>query len=736
MMHGVLSNGRNRLLLCRANHAVLFAQKFDNRFDSLREYLAEVDFVAFEQYAFERTHEIVFDFGGEIDLDYTVGNRLAHLRMRNARTAVEYEGCISGLMYLAQTVDVQMRLLLVKSMRRAYRNSQRIDTCQFHKTCRIGCCGKTATLLLAEFGDITQLRLDIGTVRTCQLHDTARGCHILVERTFAGIYHHRIETGIEASFRQFDRTAVVEMNPTLHTVVGNRLSSHGNRLFQSHIIYRTARELQQYGSLRALCGTHYGSKGLEIVEVGCQNGASTLLALFEKFFDIHSVEQLSLNRVCRNGRLCKYTKFIDTARHKSNVHPALKTTYRQKNAPNRIFFLYLQRLLFRASREIEKNDMMDNTSFDDIRAYYDDEIPAAMERIADDPMLEPAAKFAFPNIDIALIREAIRSCRNTHDIQSRILYPAIQQIIDSTIDNFTQSGLENVAHEGGQLFISNHRDISLDAFMLQYMLFSHDLPTTDIALGDNLLRPQIVADICRANNMVKIIRKDDVSPRECLENSRHLTEYIRLRIEAGRSMWIAQRNGRTKDGRDATDQGVLKMLGMSGDGDFAADFSRLHITPVAVSYQYETCDVRKALELAARATGEPYRKQPNEDFESIMCGISAQKGDVNITVCRPIGDDELQEMAALPKPEAYKALVEAIDKRITEAYVLHDTNYIAHDILHGDNRFADRYTAEQQARFCNRLSDAERAFGASAETAREIFLGIYANPVDSKEAIG
>ncbi len=378
---------------------------------------------------------------------------------------------------------------------------------------------------------------------------------------------------------------------------------------------------------------------------------------------------------------------------------------------------------------------METTEFDDIRAFYDSEIPEAMQRIADDPLLGPAAKFAFPNIDIALVREKIRACRTTHDIQSQILYQAVKQIIDSTIDRFTHSGLENVSREHGQLFISNHRDIALDAFLLQYMLFSHSLPTTDIALGDNLLRPQIVADICRANNMVKIIRKDDVSPRELLENSRRLTEYIRLRIESGRSMWIAQRNGRTKDGRDATDQGVLKMLGMSGDGDFATDFGRLHITPMSVSYQYETCDVRKALELTARATGEPYRKQPNEDFESIMCGITSQKGNVNVAICREITDEELQRMGALPKAEAYKALVEAIDRRIIEAYMLHDTNYIAHDILHDERRFADRYTAEQEQAFRTRLAEAEKQLGDNP-TAREIYLGIYANPVDAKETLG
>ena len=382
---------------------------------------------------------------------------------------------------------------------------------------------------------------------------------------------------------------------------------------------------------------------------------------------------------------------------------------------------------------------MDNTSFDDIRAYRDDEIPAAVQRIADDPLLAPAVRFAFPGMDIEAVRAAIRSCRTTEQIQRKIMYPVIKRILDSSVAGLDSCGTENVTPEGGQLFISNHRDIVLDAFLLQFVLFTHSLPTTDIALGDNLLHPQLVADIFRVNHMVKVIRKDDIPPREFLENSRHLTEYIRMRIESGRKVWIAQRNGRTKDGRDATDQGLLKMLGMSGTGDFERDFGQLKITPVSISYQYETCDVQKALELTERMSGTPYRKRPNEDFYSIISGILSPKGDIAIAVCQPIEGEELHAMGAMPRPDAYKALTDAIDRRIIDNYRLHDTNYIAHDILHGSRRFADRYTAAQEQAFRSRLAAAESHFGEAAEsadtakTAREIYLGIYANPIDAKQ---
>ncbi len=379
---------------------------------------------------------------------------------------------------------------------------------------------------------------------------------------------------------------------------------------------------------------------------------------------------------------------------------------------------------------------MNEDSYSDIRPYNDDEIPAALERIVNDPFFVPAVNFAFPDADMERIREVVRTCKTVDQMQERVMFSIIKRIIEATIDNFTSTGIERVEKDKGYLYISNHRDITLDSLLLQYTLFTNGLSTTATTLGDNLLRSQFIIDICRINRAVRVIRKtDDISPREFLQNSQHLAEYIRWYISQGKSMWISQRNGRTKDGIDATDQGVLKMVSLSGPSDFIENFSELNIAPIAISYQYEPCDIKKAIETVVNMTGGTYQKGKNEDVNSILYGIRMPKGDVNISICEPITREELEECGKLPKAEAYKLLKEIIDNRIYKNYKLHDTNYIAHDILHRSKQYAEYYTPAAVKKFKGRMAYAEARFmeyGLDLKTARKVYLGIYAGPVDTK----
>jgi hypothetical protein len=228
--------------------------------------------------------------------------------------------------------------------------------------------------------------------------------------------------------------------------------------------------------------------------------------------------------------------------------------------------------------------------------------------------------------------------------------------------------------------------------------------------------------------------------REFLENSKHLSEYIRYRInEAHRSVWIAQRNGRTKDGIDITEPGIIKMFSLSGSADVVENFGQLHIAPVAISYQYEPCDVFKAVELCRRQSGAAYQKAENEDFLSILTGIKAWKGDTHMTYCEPISTEELEVVAQLPRAEQCKSLAEIIDKRIIAGYKLYDTNYIAYDIKNGTRRFAKYYTSEAEQQFALHLVRSNAQFevmGVDKDAARDILLGIYANPVEAKLNLG
>ena len=381
-------------------------------------------------------------------------------------------------------------------------------------------------------------------------------------------------------------------------------------------------------------------------------------------------------------------------------------------------------------------EIMQEDLYSDIRPYNDNEIPAALERIVSDPAFIPAVNFAFPDADMESIAEVVRTCKTVDQMQERVMLSIIKRIIDATIDNFTASGIEAIKKDKGYLYISNHRDITLDSLLLQYTLFTHGLSTTATTLGDNLLRSQFIIDICRINRAVRVIRKtDEISPREFLQNSQHLAEYIRWYISQGKSMWISQRNGRTKDGIDATDQGVLKMVSLSGPSDFVENFSELSIAPIAISYQYEPCDIKKTIETTVNMMGGTYQKGKNEDVNSILYGIRMPKGDVNITICEPITREELEECGKLPKAKAYKMLKDIIDNRIYKNYKLHDTNYIAYDILHRSKQYAEYYTPAAVKKFKGRMAYAEARFmeyGLDLKTARKVYLGIYAGPVDTK----
>jgi hypothetical protein len=207
-------------------------------------------------------------------------------------------------------------------------------------------------------------------------------------------------------------------------------------------------------------------------------------------------------------------------------------------------------------------------------------------------------------------------------------------------------------------------------------------------------------------------------------------------FEKKSSVWIAQRNGRTKNGDDRTDQGLLKMFSMAGSGDFEEDFNNLHILPVAVSYEYEPCDLMKSLAEYTASTGF-YEKSAHEDVLSIMVGISQQKGHVHLHFCEPLGADEVARCAGMVKNERFSALAKVIDNHIHEGYMLHKTNYIAADLLKGDAEYVDCYTTKQMEEFITYAehSTLKGPSMAAREKVMDIFLTIYANPVFNKEKI-
>ncbi len=377
---------------------------------------------------------------------------------------------------------------------------------------------------------------------------------------------------------------------------------------------------------------------------------------------------------------------------------------------------------------------MDLTEYMDIAPFNDEEASAALTRLSVHPNTKWISKKIFPNEPDTLLGDILRNIHTVDEFQHVVMSKAIQWVIDSSVNEFTYEGLENLTSiEGKYLAMSNHRDIILDPAFLQLILIKNNLPETQICVGDNLLKHKSVELLIRSNRMIKVIR--GISARELYLSSQLLSKYIREVITSGTSsVWIAQRQGRTKDGLDTTEQGLLKMLDMSGGEDFVKNFRELNIIPISISYQYDSCDILKARELLISRT-QKYVKGETEDLQSIIQGIVQKKGNVHIKFDKPLSEAEIHEASLCDKNDRYQYLRHILDRRIIEGYKLWNTNYMAYDIVNGGSKYASEYTPEDMTAFKAYI---ETLLGQVEPTLnkdelRDILLHIYSNPVLSKE---
>ncbi|MCL2682560.1 MAG: 1-acyl-sn-glycerol-3-phosphate acyltransferase [Bacteroidales bacterium] len=374
-----------------------------------------------------------------------------------------------------------------------------------------------------------------------------------------------------------------------------------------------------------------------------------------------------------------------------------------------------------------------NNEFDKIRPYYNEEIPEAMQRIADSHEVKSIASFLFPEMKLTEFRDMIRSLETTEDFQRLLAINAFQKIIKQTTKGFTIEGFEHIDTSKNHIFVMNHRDIVLDSSLFQIALMNHSFKTTEICIGDNLMPSQFFMDIWRSNKMVTVVR--GASIRETLQNSLIFSKYLRNTItNKHESVWIAQRNGRTKDGIDVTDPALIKMFAMSGTTDIFASIAELNIIPVAISYQIEPCDWMKTRELFL-SKDAPYQKAPNEDFQSVITGIMQRKGKVHITIGRPI-NPKLETCKDLSNHAIFKGIAKLIDNEIIQGYKLFDTNYIAYDLLNRTDKYASFYTEEAKQQFVIDMNEKIAKIGLEFYPELcKIFYNIYANPVFSLHAL-
>lgn len=370
------------------------------------------------------------------------------------------------------------------------------------------------------------------------------------------------------------------------------------------------------------------------------------------------------------------------------------------------------------------------SKFDSIRPYYDSEVNEALQSSLHHPMMKALMNFTFPEQDDAVWKEQLQRTHSIRDFQINFVYQSIQRVLEKSSEGLTTSGFEKLEPNTSYLFISNHRDIILDTSLLNVSLFDHGLVMTASAIGDNLVKKDFLLKLSKLNRNFLVQR--GLSPRELLQSSKLMSEYMyHLLSKENRSVWIAQREGRTKDGNDATHQGVLKMVAMASDEQNCMDyFKKLKIVPVSISYEYDPTDALKMPQLMALANDEVYIKDKNEDFITLLSGIIGQKKRIHIH----IGDVLEKEYDAIiaetnNSNKQIQALAQVIDDSILQSYKLWPTNYIAYDILYNSGRFSNYYSDKEKQLFERRL---ELKIDAENELLREGFLAMYANPVVNK----
>lgn len=370
------------------------------------------------------------------------------------------------------------------------------------------------------------------------------------------------------------------------------------------------------------------------------------------------------------------------------------------------------------------------SKFDSIRPYYDSEVNEALCASLNHPMMKAMMNFTFPDVEEEVWQNQLRKTHSIRDFQINFVYQSIKRVLENTSDGLTTSGFEKLEPNTSYLFISNHRDIILDTSLLNVSLHDHGLVMTASAIGDNLVKKDFVLKLSKLNRNFLVQR--GLSPRELLQSSKLMSEYIyQLLSKENRSVWIAQREGRTKDGNDATHQGVLKMVAMASDEkDIVPFFKKIKIVPVSISYEYDPTDALKMPQLLAQSKDEIYIKEKNEDFITLLSGIIGQKKRIHIHV-GDILDKELDVINTENDNSNKKiqALAQVIDASILSNYKLWPTNYIAYDILNNTTQYAQFYSDKEKQLFERRL---ELRIDVENPTLKEGFLAMYANPVVNK----
>lgn len=363
----------------------------------------------------------------------------------------------------------------------------------------------------------------------------------------------------------------------------------------------------------------------------------------------------------------------------------------------------------------------------------DHEVEAAVQELFGSASLLASMKTFMPAELYEKLLSAKDEVKSTRDFQEKMMLVFLEFVRELSISELTNSGLERLDPSKKYLFISNHRDIGLDSAFLNKALFEAGFTTTQIAIGDNLMTHRLAELIFRINKSFAVIRSG--GPRELYQHSMRMSAYIHEMIHTGKdSVWIAQREGRSKDGNDRTQIGILKMLSLSNQGDLIDHFEELNIVPVSISYEYDPTGLVKTLSYLRKRKNPEFKKSFTEDIQHILLGIKGQKGHVHFHFGQPI-NSRIQPLRALDNgKKQLEELVAMLDKSIHTNYRLHPINYIACDLLQGTQKYQSYYNPEELREITVFFEKQLALLPADQlEEGRQYLLGIYAHPVWNRE---
>ena len=378
--------------------------------------------------------------------------------------------------------------------------------------------------------------------------------------------------------------------------------------------------------------------------------------------------------------------------------------------------------------------------FKDIAPIDDCDFKQRMAQLVKESGFEHAIKYVMPDVDYPKFVAELCEINSKEEFQQKTVAPFLEMLAFKTTTGLSISGVENVDKNKNYTYITNHRDIVLDASFLNMLLVKNGINTTEIAIGNNLLVYEWISDLVKLNK--SFIVKRNLRMIKALEAAKQLSGYINYAInEKHESVWIAQREGRCKDSNDKTQESLIKMLGLAGGSTLMENVKNLNLLPVAISYEYDPNDYLKAREFLMKRNNPDYKKSQRDDLFSMETGLLQFKGHVHFTIGQPINPKLDNLSCGADKSEVVKYICKTIDETIYKGYRIYPINYIALDLLENTQRFQDKYTLDEVVAFekyittqLAKVEDVPNLSDDDMQYMRQMMLTMYANPLKNQLA--